>query len=296
MRNSFLEKLTEFSVHNSKTFLVVADLGFSVIEGFIASCPNQFVNIGVAEQNMVGFAAGLASEGAKVFTYSIANFPTFRCAEQIRNDVVYHELDVTTVSVGAGLSYGPLGYSHHAIEDLCLMRSFYNMRVYTPSNIEMMKLQCLDIFSCHGPKYLRLSKDGYDQINVFDLDNNIVTWRANKSSRNAIIVCIGNTLQEGMGLSMQLGGAQVISPLYWNTSDDKYWIDKLIDFNNIYTLEDHKKNGGFGSHLLEQINAHPSWKGKVINLGYGNEIIGMVGNEKTIRKHVGFGQLTQQGS
>jgi transketolase len=292
MRHKFIEKLTEFSVNNTNSMLVVADLGFAVVEKFISSVPKQFVNVGVAEQNMAGFAAGLASEGAKVFTYSIANFPTFRCAEQIRNDVVYHNLDVTTVSVGGGLGYGPAGYSHHAIEDLCLMKSFFNMRIYTPSTVEMLNTQCLDIFSSKCPKYLRLSKDSFDEVKIFQLDKNIITWRKNKFNSEAVIVCIGNTLIEGLELSSQLGGALVVSPLYWNTSDDQIFIDKLAAFKNVYTIEDHLRKGGFGSHILELLNLNPNWGGKITNLGYGHEIIGMVGAEALIRENTGFGKLS----
>jgi transketolase len=104
MRNAFIEKLTDLAEKNEKIFLIVGDLGFGVIEHFEEKFPRRFLNAGVAEQNMMGMAAGLASAGFQVFVYSIGNFPTFRCLEQIRNDVCYEELDVTIVSIGAGLS------------------------------------------------------------------------------------------------------------------------------------------------------------------------------------------------
>ena len=127
MRNAFIEELVSLANQNDHIALIVGDLGFSVIEPFADRFPDRFINAGVAEQNMLGFAAGMASEGYHVFVYSIANFPTFRCAEQIRNDVDYHQLPVTIVSVGGGLAYGNLGYSHHAVQDYGLMRLFPNM-------------------------------------------------------------------------------------------------------------------------------------------------------------------------
>ena len=122
MRLTFIEHLIEIAKTNKKIFLLVGDVGYNVVEKFEKNFPDRFLNVGVAEQNMTGLAAGLASEGYHVFTYSIANFPTFRCAEQIRNDIDYHNLPVTVVSVGGGVAYGNLGYSHHAIQDYGLIR------------------------------------------------------------------------------------------------------------------------------------------------------------------------------
>lgn len=122
MRNAFIDELVSFATESDRVALIVGDLGYSVVEPFADRFPDRFINAGVAEQNMMGLAAGMASEGYHFFVYSIANFPTFRCAEQIRNDVDYHKLPVTVVSVGGGLAYGNMGYSHHAVQDYGLMR------------------------------------------------------------------------------------------------------------------------------------------------------------------------------
>ena len=127
MRNIFIDELTKAAKKNKKIILVVNDLGYSVIENFAQKFPNQFFNAGVAEQNMMGLASGLAMEGNHVFVYSIGNFPSFRCAEQIRNDIDYHNLPVTIVNVGGGLGYGSLGYSHHSLQDYALLRIFPNI-------------------------------------------------------------------------------------------------------------------------------------------------------------------------
>ena len=129
MRNTFIKNLINHARSKENIALVVGDLGYSVVEPFADEFPDRFINAGIAEQNMTGIAAGMASEGYHVFTYSIANFPLFRCAEQIRNDVDYHNLPVTIVSVGGGLAYGNLGYSHHGIQDFALTRSMPNMLI-----------------------------------------------------------------------------------------------------------------------------------------------------------------------
>src|ERR1700712_4450462 len=118
MRTAFIDQLTEEAKKNDKVFLLVGDLGYSVIEEFAELFPDRFLNVGIAEQNMTGIAAGLAMEGYTVFTYSIGNFPTLRCMEQIRYDVCYHNLNVKIVAVGGGYAYASLGPSHHATEEL----------------------------------------------------------------------------------------------------------------------------------------------------------------------------------
>jgi transketolase len=132
MRNAFIQGLSKLAENDKNIMLLTGDLGYGIFEDFEKKFPNQFLNCGVAEQNMIGVAAGLASEGKRVFVYSIANFPTFRCLEQIRNDICYHGLPVTIVSIGSGFSYGTLGYSHYAIEDIAIMRCLPGLRIFSP--------------------------------------------------------------------------------------------------------------------------------------------------------------------
>ena len=134
MRTAFIETLFELAQTDPRITLVVGDLGFGVVTPFMERLPNQFLNVGVAEQNMTGIAAGMALSGRIVFTYSIANFPVLRCLEQIRNDVCYHRANVTIVAVGGGMCYGSLGPSHHATEDLAIMRALPNMVVVAPGD------------------------------------------------------------------------------------------------------------------------------------------------------------------
>ena len=134
MRTAFIEELIAQARIHPEVFLVVGDLGYGVVEPFAREFPERFLNAGVAEQNMTGIAAGLAREGYNVFTYSIANFPTLRCMEQIRYDVCYHEMSVKIVAVGGGYAYGPLGPSHHATEDLGMLRVIPNMVVAAPGD------------------------------------------------------------------------------------------------------------------------------------------------------------------
>ncbi|OVE80839.1 hypothetical protein BVY04_04775 [bacterium M21] len=127
MRDHFIEKLSELTGADKGIFLLTGDLGFAVFDDYRKRFPENFINVGIAEQNMTGLAAGMALEGKVVFTYSIANFSTLRCLEQIRNDASYHDANVKVVSIGGGFSYGPLGISHHATEDLAILRAIPGM-------------------------------------------------------------------------------------------------------------------------------------------------------------------------
>jgi transketolase len=160
MRNAFIDALLQAAADDERVWLVTGDLGFSVLDKFAQRFPQRYVNAGVAEQNMTGVAAGLAMAGNIVFTYSIANFPTLRCLEQIRNDVCYHNLPVIVVAVGGGLSYGSSGYTHHGVEDFAIMGALPNMAVVAPGDPMETRLAVDALLKRNGPAYLRLGKAG----------------------------------------------------------------------------------------------------------------------------------------
>jgi transketolase len=164
VRTAFIEALTDAARSDTRIWLLCGDLGYSVLEPFAAAFPDRYVNVGVAEQNMTGVAAGLALSGNIVFTYSIANFPTLRCFEQVRNDVCYHNANVKIVSVGGGLSYGPQGYTHHGVEDLGVMRLLPGMTVVAPGDPLEARAAVTALIALDGPAYLRLGKAGEPRV------------------------------------------------------------------------------------------------------------------------------------
>ena len=133
MRDKFIQTLAEIARKDPRVILITGDLGFKVLDSFKKEFPRQFINAGVSEQNMTMLATGMAQEGRIVFTYSIGNFPTLRCLEMIRNDAAYHEANVKIVCIGGGFSYGALGPSHHASEDITVMRSLSNLTTIVPT-------------------------------------------------------------------------------------------------------------------------------------------------------------------
>lgn len=201
MRDNFINELISLAKKNENIFLIVGDIGYSVVEPFANKFPNRFINAGVSEQNMTSLAAGMASEGCHVFTYSIANFPTFRCAEQIRNDIDYHRLSVTVVAVGGGLSYGSLGYSHHAVQDYSLIRSMPNMLIASPSDPKEVRSCLRHLISHPQPSYLRLGKAGEPIFHKNIPRISAGKWiKIKDGTQKKAILCTGNVLNYAIKL------------------------------------------------------------------------------------------------
>ena len=279
MRNTFIKSLTKHASKNKKIVLVVGDLGFSVVEEFKKKFPDRFYNAGVAEQNMATLAAGLASEGFKVFTYSIANFPTFRCAEQIRNDIDYHNLSVTTVTIGGGLAYGNLGYSHHAIQDYGLMRLFPNMTILSPGDpIEVEGLLNFAIKN-NGPNYFRLGKSGEPKFHKKKLiikDAKFLPLLKNAKSKK-LILTTGATLELGLKMvsKTKYANFNVYTCPVWGQKYKKKILIELKKWKEIVILEDHLIDCGFFSYISE-INRSI----KIRSISLNPNIIGKVGSQK----------------
>ena len=158
MRKEFIATILEYAENNQVPFLLTGDLGFSVLEPFKEKHPNNFINIGIMEQSMMSIAAGISSQGSKVFAYSITNFSTFRALEQLRLDIAYHDLSVCVVGVGTGFQYGSAGYSHWAVEDLAIVSALEKFRIFSPADAISTKNTVIDFLNNGGPTYIRLGK------------------------------------------------------------------------------------------------------------------------------------------
>lgn len=258
MRNSFIESLVQAARSDERIILIVGDLGFSVVEPFADEFPQRFINAGVAEQNMIGLAAGMASENLQVFCYSIANFPTFRCAEQIRNDVCYHNLPVTIVAVGGGVAYGNLGFSHHATQDYSLMRTMPNMKIVAPADPLEAGRSVKYVTKNRGPTYIRLGKAGETEIEkaCMSMTDGGIEKVLNGSSELAII-STGAIAQKLLLLTNELTRREIT--LYtcpvWSSESKNVFIKNLQGIKKLMILEDHLIDGGFGSWVLEANNS-----------------------------------------
>lgn len=256
MRTAFINQLIEEAKTNEKIFLLVGDLGFSVVEPFAELFPERFLNVGIAEQNMAGIASGLAMEGFCVYIYSIGNFPTLRCMEQIRYDICYHNLNVKIVAVGGGFAYGPLGASHHATEEIGMLRTIPNMVVCAPGDPAETKAITTFTSQNKGPCYIRIGKAGEPIIHsVTSLNLSIgEILEIKKGDINAIFstgsmlkyVCDFVTKNE---INASIYSFPFVKPI---NKDALLSILKL--HTKVITIEEHQAQSGFGSAILETIN------------------------------------------
>ena len=261
MRDAFLISLMTLAETDNRVALLTGDLGFGVVEKFGTKFPDRFWNCGVAEQSMIGIAAGLAKSGMRPFVYSIANFPTFRCLEQIRNDICYHNLPVTIVSVGAGLGYGTLGYTHHGIEDIAAMRSLPNISIYSPSDPIEVTNVLTRISQNPAPTYLRLGKNGEPEIQAGTSNAIPGSARELTSGSHLTILATGavteNCLRVAEQLRIQGFEIQVISVTQLEPLDIKFLLANITS-TKILVVEEHVKRGGFTAALLESFNENGS--------------------------------------
>lgn len=256
MRTTFIQQLIEEARSNEKIFLIVGDLGYNVVEPFAADFPDRYLNPGIAEQNMMGVAAGLAMEGYIPFIYSIANFPTMRCMEQIRNEACYHDLNINIVSVGGGFAYGSLGASHQATEELGMMRILPHMHVCAPGDpVETRSIVKIAISTPH-PFYIRLGKAGEPVVHQHSLDElklgDIIPVVEGGStaivSTGAMLKYSFDFIQE-KHLDAALYSMPFIKPV------NREHVQKLAEkHSKIITIEEHQLAGGMGSALLEVLN------------------------------------------
>jgi len=291
MRNAFIEELVALAATNPQIALIVGDLGYSVIEPFADRFPDRFINAGVAEQNMTGLAAGMASEGYHVFTYSIANFPSFRCAEQIRNDVDYHKLPVTVVAVGGGLAYGALGYSHHAVQDYALFRSFPNMTIAAPGDPFEVRACMRWLVANPGPSYLRLGKAGEPCFHAEVPEVAPGRWQlvAPGDDRQALLTT-GATLQLGMTRQRALAGPRpaVCSMPLWGMGSKAAQAEQVARFDQVTTIEDHLADAGFGSWLSEALRSQPELLPRLRAEALDPRVCGTVGSQAALNSWGGL--------
>ena len=297
MRTAFIKQLTKEAETNDKLFLIIGDLGFSVVEEFEQKFPDRFLNAGIAEQNMVGIAAGLAMQGYNVYIYSIANFPTLRCMEQIRYDVAYHHLNVKIVSVGAGYAYGPLGASHHATEDLGMMRTIPDMVVCSPGDPAEAEAVTAFSASYDGPMYLRLGKAGEKRVHQQPLGRilpgNLIPV-SEQGHQTAVIACgsildAAKTQIADCHLPYDLWSIPFVKPI--NKEQVKMLCSQYPD--GLIVMEEHQKSCGAGSALTEVVSdlyeeGSLAVFPKIRRLAINDEFVTIVGSQSFLREKAGL--------
>ena len=291
MRDTFVRTLIALAKENPNIELITGDLGFGVLKPFWERLPDQFINAGIAEQNMTSAAAGMALDGKTVFTYSIGNFPTLRCLEQIRNDCAYHGANVKIVCVGGGFVYGSLGMSHHATEDIAVMRALPGVAVLCPGDLVEAEEATKAIAKYPGTCYLRLGRGGekriHDHIDNFEIGKAIKIHDGEKIA----IFSTGAIFEEVADAEAILAEHDIYPAVY--TFPTVKPIDRAViarcaaDFDMIVTVEEHNIVGGFGSAVAEVLAELPE-RARLLRIGIHDTYSSIVGSQKYLRSQFGL--------
>ena len=287
MRDAFLKSLNHLAQNDKDLILLTADLGFGVFEQFEIDFPNQFFNVGVAEQNMTGLAVGLSLEGKKVVTYSIGNFPILRCLEQIRNDACYHESNLMIVGSGGGFSYGSLGMSHHTTEDIAILRALPSMTVVAPSTAWEAEQATEHLVKKGGVSYLRIDKTAAKEHNNKDRIFQLGKARKHAEGTDITLIATGGILYDAqeaannlltLGIKARVLGIHTIKPI-----DSNEIISAAKETGGIITIEEHNKDGGLGSAVAEVCMDNYIFPRKFLRIGLENTYSSIVGSQQYLK-------------
>jgi transketolase len=255
MRSRFNEVLLELARQDPRIYLVLADIGYGEIEPFAEAFPERFINCGVAEQNMAGVACGLALEGNIAVTYSIANFPTLRCLEQIRNDACYHEASVKIVIIGGGLAYGALGVSHQATEDIAIMRALPNMVVVCPCDFAEAEAAVRAMIAHPGPVYYRCGYKKEPPVHAAPIAFRFGQAISAREGRDLTFIFTGTIGNQVLPAAEELRRegveCRVISMHTVKPIDRQAVLSAARETGGIVVVEEHQLQGGLGGAVAE---------------------------------------------
>jgi len=288
MRYAFIKTLTKLASKNQKIFLLTGDLGYTVFEDFATAFPKRFINMGVAESNMVGVAAGLSLEGFIPFVYSIATFATMRPYEQIRNDICLQNLNVKIVGVGGGLGYGHAGPTHHSQEDIAIMRVLPNITIVCPADPFEVEVATEQAAKLKGPVYLRLGKAGEPKIHPKKPKLKLGKGIIMRDGSDVLLLATGNQVINSLlvaevlskkGIAAKVINLHTIKPL-----DKELILDSVKKIKYVVTIEEHSVIGGLGSAVAEVL---ASEEGNTVlkRIGIADKFSKIVGDHEHLRNH-----------
>lgn len=293
MRKAFNKTLLKIAEQDPRVFMILADIGYGEIEGFANAFPDRFINCGVAEQDMTGVACGVAMEGNIAVTYSIANFPTLRCLEQVRNDVCYHHANVKIVIIGGGAAYGELGVSHHSTEDIAIMRALPDIVVLTPCDVtETVELTKL-MMKYDGPVYFRCGYKNEPDIHQKPFEAKIGGSAQLREGSDATVFFSGTVGINAVkavdqlaaeGISCRLVSLYSIKPI-----DRQAIMAAARETGAIVVLEEHNLSGGVGSAVAEVLMDEGCGNVPFKRLGLQDLYITKIGCQEWLRDQYGMG-------
>jgi transketolase len=285
--------LTKLGNADPRVAMLSGDIGNKLFDKFRAAHPKRFLNCGVAEQNMMGVASGMAMSGMRPFVYTITPFVTTRCLEQIRTDACYHNVPVTVVSVGAGLAYAGLGPTHHACEDISFLRSIPNMTVICPADAWEVRAAMRAVLQQDGPAYIRMGKKGEPLVHKevpanFKIGESLTI----SSGSDVCLLSTGNMLPEVIEAAKILGeqgiSAEVVSFHTVKPLDTKRLADAFARYKLVATIEEHSLIGGFGSAVAEWMVDSETTPKKFLRFGTPDAFFKLAGEQEFAREKLGL--------
>ena len=293
MRNAFADELTKLGNADKRVVMLSGDIGNRLFDKFKDANPDRFFNCGVAEQNMMGLAAGMAMSGMRPVAYTITPFITSRCLEQIRTDACYHELPVTIVAVGAGLAYAGLGPTHHACEDIALLRALPNMKVVCPADAWEVRGALRSALQQDSPVYIRMGKKGEPVIHK-EVPADFALGRAItiEEGRDVCLLSTGNMLPEAIeaghalkekGITARVVSFHTVKPL-----DEACLGEAFAKFKLVATIEEHSLIGGFGSAVAEWVVDNTVRPQKFLRIGTPDKFFKKSGEQEFAREELGL--------
>jgi transketolase len=290
MRDTFVKTLLKEAKKDPNIILMTGDLGFGVLDEFQRELPDQFINSGVNEQTMMGLAGGYASTGKRVFVYSIGNFPTLRCLEQIRNDVCLMNNSVVVVSVGAGYAYGSQGYTHHALEDIAVLRALPNMDVIVPADPhETVGITQL-LASTKTPSYLRLGKSNEPSIHNNDIEIKPGQINELKSGDDGTIIFAGSVGVLAVRAAKELASSSInvsVASMPFISRIDMNYLKLAAKKGPVVVVEEHSYRGGIGSAILETLSLN-SITARVALVASAQGNLSQIGDQDFLRTENGI--------
>lgn len=291
MRFTFRDTLISLAEKDPTVYLLVGDLGFAALEEFSEKFPGRFINCGVSEQNMIGISAGLALSGKKPYVYSIIPFITMRCLEHIRNDICYQNLDIKIIGVGSGFAYGSLGATHHALEDIAVMRSLCNMTVLCPADPVETEQLLLTSYQTNNPTYIRLGRGKEKILYTSKPDLTIGKPVILAEGDEGVIIATGTQVAscleaakklKALGRRFTLLSMHTVKPI-----DKEALLKELKNMPSVFTVEEHNITGGLGSAVAE-ILLESGWKGHFQRVGVPDEFAYKIGSQEYLQKKYGL--------
>jgi transketolase len=292
MRNAFAKEITALGKADERIVLLSGDIGNRLFDDFKAACPGRFFNCGVAEANMIGVAAGLAMSGFRPVCYTITPFVTYRCLEQIRIDLCYHEAPVVVVGTGSGLSYASLGATHHSCEEMGMLRLLPGMSVLAPADSFEVQACLRSALRQDRPVYIRIGKKGEPLVHASVPNCGIGQSTTLREGKDAFFLCAGTMLPvvlaaakflETAGLSVGVASTPSVKPL------DQALLTRVFNQARVVaTVEEHSIHGGFGGAVAEWLTERPELTAQLLRFGTADEFLHLTGEQDEARAHFGL--------